>query len=41
LVIAYGRPRYEEIDPTLFLALTFPLLFGTMFGDVGHGLVLA
>jgi V/A-type H+-transporting ATPase subunit I len=41
LVTAYGRPRYEEIDPTLFLALTFPLLFGTMFGDVGHGLVLA
>lgn len=41
LVIAYGRPRYAEIDPTLFLALTFPLLFGTMFGDVGHGLVLA
>jgi V/A-type H+-transporting ATPase subunit I len=41
LVTAYGRPRYREIDPTLFLALTFPLLFGTMFGDVGHGLVLA
>jgi V/A-type H+-transporting ATPase subunit I len=41
LVAAYGRPRYEEIDPTLLLALTFPLLFGTMFGDVGHGLVLA
>jgi V/A-type H+-transporting ATPase subunit I len=41
LVTAYGRPRYGEIDPTLLLALTFPLLFGTMFGDVGHGLVLA
>jgi V/A-type H+-transporting ATPase subunit I len=40
LVTAYGRPRYGEIDPTLLLALTFPLLFGTMFGDVGHGLVL-
>ena len=41
LVTIYGRPRYEEVDPTLFLALTFPLLFGAMFGDVGHGLVLA
>ncbi|MBN1874564.1 MAG: hypothetical protein JXA33_10075 [Anaerolineae bacterium] len=40
LVTIYGRPRYAEVDPTLYLALTFPLLFGTMFGDVGHGLVL-
>ena len=41
LVTAYGRPRYEELDPTFLIAITFPLLFGTMFGDVGHGLVLA
>jgi V/A-type H+-transporting ATPase subunit I len=41
LVTIYGRPRYEEIDPTIFIAVTFPLLFGAMFGDVGHGLVLA
>ncbi|MFN2218816.1 MAG: V-type ATP synthase subunit I [Anaerolineae bacterium] len=41
LVTVYGRPRYEEFDPTLLIALTFPLLFGAMFGDVGHGLVLA
>jgi V/A-type H+-transporting ATPase subunit I len=41
LVNIYGRPRYEEIDPTIFIALTFPLLFGAMFGDLGHGLVLA
>jgi V/A-type H+-transporting ATPase subunit I len=37
----YARPRYEEMDPTFLLAVTFPLLFGAMFGDVGHGLVLA
>jgi V/A-type H+-transporting ATPase subunit I len=40
LVTTYGRPRYAEIDPTFLLTLTFPLLFGAMFGDVGHGLVL-
>ncbi len=37
---AYGRPRYDEIDPTPLIAVTFPLLFGAMFGDVGQGLVL-
>ncbi len=41
LVTTYARPRYEEVDPTWLIALTFPLLFGAMFGDVGHGLVLA
>jgi V/A-type H+-transporting ATPase subunit I len=40
-VTTYARPRYEEIDPTLLITLTFPLLFGAMFGDVGHGLILA
>jgi len=41
LVTNFGVPRYDEIDPTPVLALTFPLIFGIMFGDVGHGLVLA
>ena len=41
LVNTYSRPRYEEIDPTILIAITFPLLYGAMFGDVGHGLVLA
>jgi V/A-type H+-transporting ATPase subunit I len=41
LVTNYGVPRYKEIDPTPILALTFPLMFGIMFGDVGHGLALA
>jgi V/A-type H+-transporting ATPase subunit I len=41
LVTTYARPRYEEIDPTVLITITFPLLFGAMFGDVGHGLVLA
>jgi V/A-type H+/Na+-transporting ATPase subunit I len=41
LVNTYARPRYNEIDPTALIAITFPLLYGAMFGDVGHGLVLA
>jgi V/A-type H+-transporting ATPase subunit I len=41
LTNTYARPRYEEIDPTALIAITFPLLYGAMFGDVGHGLMLA
>jgi V/A-type H+-transporting ATPase subunit I len=36
----YGLPHYDELNPTPVIAVTFPLLFGLMFGDVGHGLVL-
>jgi V/A-type H+-transporting ATPase subunit I len=41
LVTIFAQPRYTEIDPTFLMAITFPLLFGAMFGDVGHGLLLA
>ncbi|MCL2457124.1 MAG: hypothetical protein FWD19_06220 [Defluviitaleaceae bacterium] len=37
----YGLPEYDEIDPTPILAVTYTILFGLMFGDVGHGAVLA
>lgn len=40
LVTTYGQPNYDELDPTPIMALTFPLIFGLMFGDVGHGLLL-
>jgi len=40
LVSGYGMPSYNTIDPTLFVAVTFLIMFGMMFGDVGHGLVL-
>ena len=36
----YGIPAYNEIDPTSFVAITYSLLFGIMFGDVGQGLCL-
>ena len=37
----YGLPRYNEIDPTAFVAVTYTLLFGIMFGDLGQGLVVS
>ena len=37
----YGLPAYNEIDPTIFVALTYAFIFGAMFGDVGQGLLLA
>jgi V/A-type H+-transporting ATPase subunit I len=36
----YGRPLYNDIDPTLITAIMFPLLFGFMFPDIGHGMFL-
>ncbi len=36
----YGLPDYAEMDPTIFVALTYSFIFGAMFGDVGHGLLL-
>lgn len=40
LVVGYGMPGYRELEPTLFVAVTFLAMFGIMFGDVGHGAVL-
>ncbi len=36
----YGLPNAREIDPSWFLALTYTLLFGIMFADVGQGIML-
>lgn len=40
LVTGYGLPRYGEADPTVFAALSFLIMFGMMFGDLGDGAAL-
>ncbi len=37
----YGLPAYNEMDPTPFMAISYTILFGIMFGDIGQGAVLA
>ncbi|MDD7592643.1 MAG: V-type ATPase 116kDa subunit family protein [Peptoniphilaceae bacterium] len=41
MVNMYGTPNYRELDPTSFFALTYCVLFGAMFGDLGQGAVFA
>nr|MDJ0740283.1 V-type ATPase 116kDa subunit family protein [Gammaproteobacteria bacterium] len=40
LVQQYGVPRFGEFDPTVLFAVTYVVMFGMMFGDVGHGAVI-
>lgn len=40
LVTNFGAPRYGDMDPSLFVALSFVLMFGIMFGDLGQGAVV-
>ncbi|AHC51762.1 ATP synthase subunit I [Sulfolobus acidocaldarius SUSAZ] len=40
IIELYGTPSYWEISPTLFLIITFPLIFGLMFPDLGNAIIL-
>jgi len=40
-VSMYGLPNYKDFDPTPVVAITYMLLFGIMFGDVGQGLAIS
>ena len=40
IVDTFGIPRYKEVNPGYFTIITFPFLFGVMFGDIGHSLFL-
>lgn len=40
LVTNFGMPNYHELDPSFFVGLTFVIMFGFMFGDLGQGGVL-
>lgn len=41
LIKMYGLPDYKEFDPTWFVAISYTVIFGMMFGDVGQGICLA
>ncbi|XP_068908903.1 V-type proton ATPase 116 kDa subunit a 1 isoform X4 [Tenebrio molitor] len=41
LIDAYGVATYREMNPTPYTIITFPFLFAVMFGDLGHGLLMA
>jgi V/A-type H+/Na+-transporting ATPase subunit I len=40
IVLEQGIPSEHEVDPTPLVTFVFPIFFGMMFGDVGHGLIL-
>ncbi len=37
----YGVPRYNEMDPSLFIAITYIIIFGIMFADLGQGICVS
>jgi V/A-type H+/Na+-transporting ATPase subunit I len=39
LVKMVSQPKYSELDPTLFVFLTYPFAFGYMIGDIGYGIL--
>ena len=41
LIDAFGVANYREANPSLYTIITFPFLFAVMFGDLGHGLIMA
>jgi len=40
LLTTYGAVPYADVDPTPFVAVTYCLMFGMMFGDVGDGALI-
>jgi V/A-type H+-transporting ATPase subunit I len=40
LLEMFSLPSYNEIDPALFMFVTFPLFYGLMLGDIGYGVVI-
>jgi V-type H+-transporting ATPase subunit a len=40
IIDIYGIPNYKEVNPAIFTNVTFPFLFGVMFGDIFSGAIL-
>ncbi|CAH1967432.1 unnamed protein product [Acanthoscelides obtectus] len=41
LIDSYGIASYREMNPAPYTIITFPFLFAVMFGDLGHGCLMA
>lgn len=41
LINMYGTPNYDEFDPTIIFGISYMILFGSMFGDLGQGAIFA
>ena|GEM_PF-816039 len=41
LISGFSYPKYGEVNPVIPFTFSFLFLFGIMFGDVGHGFILA
>lgn len=41
LINMYGTPNYNEFDPTVIFGISYMILFGSMFGDLGQGAIFA
>jgi len=40
VVDTYGIPNYKTANPAVITTVTFPFVFGMMYGDIGHGSLL-
>ncbi|MGA1848821.1 MAG: V-type ATP synthase subunit I, partial [Thermoplasmatota archaeon] len=40
LTLTFSVPKYNEIDPSLWISVPFVLFFGLMLGDAGYGLLI-
>lgn len=41
LLSSFSLPDAHELDPTILIAVTYPVIFGMIFGDIGYGLLTA
>ncbi len=41
LIDTFATPKYNEIDPSILIFITFPLFYAIMLGDVGYGIIVA
>jgi V-type H+-transporting ATPase subunit a len=40
VINTYGIPNYQSANPAAITTVTFPFIFGMMYGDIGHGTLL-